>query len=342
MPEGPLDCPVCGHTLDIGAQRADEAPRHDRSPPVFAAHTPVDSHESETPQQIARFLIQSRLGAGAFGTVYQAYDPQLERQVALKVPNPGVLDSPNRITRFLREAKSAANLRHPHIVPVYDAGCHDNQYFIASAFIAGQPLANRVEDHGNDFRQAAIWVKQLAEALAYAHEQGIVHRDIKPANCMVDEDGRRIISGSTKTLKIWDPETGQEFRTLAGPSGTVMSIAISSDGRWIVSGGNEDNALKVWDAGNTIVNRIPTGNFQPKSIALSQDARQLFAWNSAGEVATWELATLGSLEPVNPPPRTVSTSVITPDGKFHILLLEGVIQMIDLEKNRWPLPETAG
>jgi WD40 repeat protein len=200
-----LKCPACGQTIDAAESVAEpnasiEArPKADSSPAghesasnrnqiAHGSHRPFSDRPATLPAQIARFVIQSRLGAGAFGTVFRAFDPHLEREVALKVPNPGVLDSPKRVARFLREAKSAANLRHPHIVPVFDAGRDAGQYFIATAFISGQPLSDRIKEHGNEFRQVATWARELAEALAYAHEQGIVHRDVKPANCMVDED----------------------------------------------------------------------------------------------------------------------------------------------------------
>jgi WD40 repeat protein/tRNA A-37 threonylcarbamoyl transferase component Bud32 len=118
--------------------------------------------------------------------VYRAYDPHLEREVALKVPQAGTLDSPKAVERFLREAKAAAQLRHPHIVPIYDAGRDGAQYFIASAFIAGRTLAAAVDaDEPPTPRRSAEIVRALAEALAYAHDFGIVHRDIKPANIML-------------------------------------------------------------------------------------------------------------------------------------------------------------
>ncbi len=140
---------------------------------------------------IGRFQVRARLGAGAFGTVYRAYDPHLEREVALKVPQAGVLDSPQRVERFLREAKAAAGLFHPNIVPVYDAGQHDGAYYIASAFVEGKPLAAAVhEEHGMGPHRAARIVHDLAEALAYAHDQGVVHRDVKPANVMLDIEDR--------------------------------------------------------------------------------------------------------------------------------------------------------
>jgi uncharacterized protein (TIGR03067 family) len=145
--------------------------------------------ETGTPRRIGRFEVRACLGEGAFGTVFRAYDPQLEREVALKVPRPGTLVSPRRIERFLGDAKSAARLRHPHIVPVYDVGQEGDRYYIASAFIQGGTLADAIDDGGVEFQRAAIIVRDLAEALAYAHSLGIVHRDVKPANVMIDEQG---------------------------------------------------------------------------------------------------------------------------------------------------------
>jgi tRNA A-37 threonylcarbamoyl transferase component Bud32 len=171
-------CPACGTPFPATGSR----------PAAAGAAAPPDTGIDL--KAVGRFVVRARLGAGAFGTVYRAYDPQLDREVALKVPNPGVLDSPTRVERFLREAKAAANLRHPHVVPVYDAGRDGDRYFIASAFVDGKPLAAAIEDGGVDMDRAARLTRELAEALAYAHGEGIVHRDVKPANCMLDNADR--------------------------------------------------------------------------------------------------------------------------------------------------------
>lgn len=186
-------CKQCGEPFLLEANVNGGARSTAGSRTGAAASTEIQSATAASTKKkagdlLSRFEVRGKLGAGAFGTVYRAYDPQLDREIALKVPQAGVLDSPKRIERFLREAKAAAQLRHPNIVPIYDAGQDGDQYFIASAFIKGEPLSTTVEDGGIDFRRAATIVCRLAEALGYAHTFGIVHRDIKPANVMLDEE----------------------------------------------------------------------------------------------------------------------------------------------------------
>jgi hypothetical protein len=137
---------------------------------------------------LGRFKLREILGQGAFGRVYRAYDPQLDREVALKVPTFGP-DETHKVQRFIAEAKAAARLRHPNIVPTYESGQADGLYYIAAQFVPGQPLSKVIKEKPPDFRQSAEWVRQLADALAYAHGEGIVHRDIKPSNIMIDAKG---------------------------------------------------------------------------------------------------------------------------------------------------------
>lgn len=170
--------------------KAAQAPKPSTAGPA-AVPTPTPSSPS-TPT-IGRFEVRKKLGAGAFGTVYLAYDPQLQRDVAVKVPQKSVLSSPQRVERFLREARSAAKLRHPNIVPVYDAGQSNRQLYIASAFVKGEPLSEIVDDGGIDLKKAATIVRGLAEGLAYAHQEGVVHRDVKPANVMLDDLGQPLL-----------------------------------------------------------------------------------------------------------------------------------------------------
>jgi len=142
---------------------------------------------------VGRFTLLSRIGEGSFGVVYQAHDPQLDRTVALKMTKSGSLGSPRNVARFLREARAAAQLRHPRIVPVYDAGRDGDHYYIASALIAGRTLEAVLHEGRPDFRRTAQIVRLLAEALAYAHGQGIVHRDVKPSNIMLDDQDQPLV-----------------------------------------------------------------------------------------------------------------------------------------------------
>ena len=139
-------------------------------------------------KSLGRFELQAVLGQGGFGRVYRAYDPQLDRLIALKVPTFSSQDG-NKAQRFQSEAKAAAQLRHPNIVPTFESGKIGNQYFIASQFIDGKSLSEIIKSGSVDTRQAAQWVSRIAHALAYAHDMGIVHRDVKPHNVMLDARG---------------------------------------------------------------------------------------------------------------------------------------------------------
>lgn len=139
--------------------------------------------------RLGRFELKGVLGQGAFGRVYRAYDPQLDRVLALKVPLFGD-DERQKGARFRSEAKAAGRLRHPNIVPVFDSGKIGGRHFIASQYIEGQPLSAVSRSKSTDIAQAAQWVASIARALDYAHKMGIVHRDVKPQNIMLDSAGQ--------------------------------------------------------------------------------------------------------------------------------------------------------
>src|SRR5262249_40129467 len=120
-----------------------------------------------------------------FGTVYRARDAELGRIVAVKVPRLDRSATPAHVDRFLREARSAAGLSHPGIVPVYDVGRAGSVPYIVSAYVEGGTLAANLARHRLDPREAAQVVAQVAEALEHAHRNGVVHRDLKPSNIML-------------------------------------------------------------------------------------------------------------------------------------------------------------
>jgi hypothetical protein len=145
----------------------------------------------EGPVCLDRFELRSELGVGSFGYVFLAWDPRLERLVALKVQRAGSFAAPEEVERFLREAKSAAQLKHPSIVSLYETRqTEDGVWFLVCEYIDGATLEERLKAGALEAIVAAEIAAELGEAIAYAHENGVVHRDIKPSNVIIDGKGR--------------------------------------------------------------------------------------------------------------------------------------------------------
>src|SRR5262249_10467782 len=143
------------------------------------------------PVRLDRFELQSELGVGSFGYVFQAWDTRLERIVALKVQRAGSFASSEEVQRFLPEARSARQLKHPAIVSLYETGqTDDGVWFLVCEYIDGETLEERLKAGALEPRAAAAIAAELADALHYAHEQGVVHRDIKPSNVIIDRQQR--------------------------------------------------------------------------------------------------------------------------------------------------------
>ena len=137
------------------------------------------------------------LGRGGFGRVYLARDEDLDRPVAIKVPNPERVAGPDDVEAYLAEARSLAKLDHPSIVPVHDVGrTGDGLCFVVSKYVEGTDLAERMRQGRFSFRESAELVAVVAEALHHAHARGLVHRDIKPANILIDLRASRASSTS--------------------------------------------------------------------------------------------------------------------------------------------------
>jgi sigma-B regulation protein RsbU (phosphoserine phosphatase) len=144
----------------------------------------VEEPKPETPTAVGRYEIRTVLGKGGFGAVYQAYDAQLERHVAVKVP---LLRKDVNSDDFLQEARQLAQLTHPSIVTVFDVGIANGACYIVSDFLDGDCLSDWLPQNTPSWQGSAKIVATLAEALAFAHSRGIVHRDVKPANVIMTE-----------------------------------------------------------------------------------------------------------------------------------------------------------
>ena len=143
---------------------------------------------SDLPKNFGRFEIVAELGHGGLGVVFLARDPMLGRSVALKIPRPDALFTRDLRQRFSREAKAAARLTHPNLVPVYEIGEVGPICYIASAYCEGPNLASWLRNRGPSPppKQAAWIVAALADAMNYAHSQGVLHRDLKPSNVLLE------------------------------------------------------------------------------------------------------------------------------------------------------------
>ncbi len=206
MPDSFLDAPALGEST----ASLDHDP---------AAETAITATSDLSGECVGRFRLMERLGAGAMGEVYSAYDEQLDRKVAVKLVKPGVRSRADISERLLREAKTLARLSHPNVVQVYEAGTFRERVYVAMEFVRGMTLDAWRKENADK----ASWKDVLAlflaagEGLIAAHRAGLVHRDFKPANVLVGADGRvRVLDfGLARTEATDDEAPSPEATPLA-------------------------------------------------------------------------------------------------------------------------------
>jgi serine/threonine protein kinase/tetratricopeptide (TPR) repeat protein len=197
-PERPEEqtCPSCGSRLPAASEAA-----------------PVSS--PDVLMRVGPFELLEKVGEGGFGAVYRARDPRLQRIVAVKLPRKAEWLSQRDVDRFGREARNAAQLTHPGIVPVYEVGQWGSMPYLVTAYVNGLTLAQAMKKETFGFREAAGLLAQVADALDSAHQRGVVHRDLKPSNIMLGQiDSAALRGQSAGDSNFSKPSTSASGRNL--------------------------------------------------------------------------------------------------------------------------------
>jgi eukaryotic-like serine/threonine-protein kinase len=202
--------------VDAGRRPRDAIAEH-----MHASVTAGLFGSSAEPSRIDRYVVLERVASGAIGTVVAAYDPKLDRKVALKLLR--TRGSPAWRERLMREAKALARLSHPNVVAVYDAGTHDDEVYLAMELVEGVDVARWLADAPRSVVEVLEVFRQAGQGIVAAHAAGLVHRDIKPANILVGNDGRVRVAdfglSRTHADAIDEPVFG-ESTTLEGSTGS--------------------------------------------------------------------------------------------------------------------------
>ncbi|MFN0017371.1 MAG: protein kinase domain-containing protein [Pirellulaceae bacterium] len=173
---------------------------------------PADANPALLPDGIGRYRVEKILGQGGFGVVFLAHDDQLRRLVAIKVPHARLLVQATDAEAYLTEARTVANLDHPHIVPVFDVGSVDQfPCYVVSKYIDGTDLAARLKASRLSIHEGVELVATVADALHHAHKQGLVHRDVKPGNILLDRQGRPFVGDFGLALREQDVGKGSRY-----------------------------------------------------------------------------------------------------------------------------------
>jgi WD40 repeat protein len=175
---GDNPCPACALSIAFATLAFDEPP------PALPRFSPLD-----LPSDFRHYRVEREIAAGGMGVVYEAWDPQLGRRVALKMLRQVFFATEVERLRFQGEAELASRLDHPNIVPIYEVGVHEGQPYFTMKVITGVSLAQRLADGAISPRQAATLLQKISRAVQHAHQRGIIHRDLKPGNVLLDEQG---------------------------------------------------------------------------------------------------------------------------------------------------------
>lgn len=175
-------------------------------------------------RRVGAYVVRRKIAQGGMGVVYEAYDESLDRPTAIKVISEEYFTNPDFVARFLREARTAARVHHPHVVNVYAAGCDSGLHYIAMEYVEGQSLAEVIAQRSPMALDEAVrYARQAAEGLDAIHAEGIVHRDIKPQNLLLDKRGHVRLTDYGLAKPLWG--SGDQVTRTPVVMGTIPYVS---------------------------------------------------------------------------------------------------------------------
>ncbi len=213
------------------------------NPTTFATgRSPLNTGSLRVSDTLGRFELRKILGQGAQSTVWLAFDPRLEREVAIKVMRPGSGSDPQALMQWLDEARSVGRVKHPNIVPVYEADIQDHQPYLVFEYIAGNTLDQILKQRGAIPPQEAVaLMRDVLDAVAVAHTVNVVHRDLKPSNVLVDATGRARVLDFGIAARIPDRNSTEPVVPSGGTVGYLSPEA--------ANGGAPSASMDIFSAG---------------------------------------------------------------------------------------------
>lgn len=224
-------------------------------------------------RQFGPYRIEESIGSGGMAVVYKAYQPSMERYVALKILPQDLATETEFVGRFRQEARLLAGMQHPHILPIFDFGEREGYTYIVMPFVKSDTLADKMQGTPLDIEQATRIVTQIGEALDYAHSRGLVHRDIKPSNILLDEQGNAVLT-DFGIAKLYEATSG--FTNTGGVIGTPSYMSPEQG-----QGAKVDQRTDIYSLGvvffEMVTGRVPFQADTPIAVVLKHITEPLLS-----------------------------------------------------------------